>query len=42
VVAQARQAIQRLLAGATADHRELLAIPLDDRAVPAFGAGCWR
>ncbi len=36
MVAQARQAIQRLLAGETADHRELLAIPLDDGAVPAF------
>lgn len=28
--------IQRLLAGETADHRELLAVKLDDRAVPEF------
>lgn len=29
-------AVQRLLAGTTADHRELLAIVLDERGVPAF------
>lgn len=29
-------AVQRLLAGETADHQELLAIPLDDREVPDF------
>ena len=28
--------VQRLLAGETADHRELLAVKLDDRAVPEF------
>ena len=37
--APAREAIalvQRLLAGETADHRELLAVKLDDRSLPEF------
>ncbi|PTT76593.1 cysteine methyltransferase, partial [Pelomonas sp. HMWF004] len=28
--------VQRLLAGETSDHQELLAVPLDDREVPDF------
>ena len=35
-VCEAIALIRRLLAGETADHRELLAVKLDDRAVPAF------
>ena len=35
-VREAIALIQRLLAGETADHRELLAVKLDDRAVPEF------
>ena len=35
-VREAIARVQRLLAGETADHRELLAVKLDDRAVPEF------
>lgn len=35
-VQQAVLGVQRLLAGQTADHRELLAVPLDDQALPVF------
>lgn len=35
-VKQAMHLVQRLLAGELTDHRELLAVPLDDIAVPAF------
>lgn len=35
-VEQAVLAIKRLLAGDSADHRELLALPLDDSALPVF------
>lgn len=35
-VQQAVQGIQRLLAGESADHRELLALPLDETALPTF------
>ena len=35
-VEQAVQGVQRLLAGESADHRELLCVPLDDSALPVF------
>ena len=35
-VREAIERVQRLLAGETADHRELLAVKLDDRDVPEF------
>lgn len=35
-VQQAVLGIQRLLAGESADHRELLAVPLDETALPVF------